>query len=162
MNTDKIKPPIGLRPKNIADLDRLEEVAAAIHRYREALRPLPIEWVEEYNALSESVHGHAGEPAPPAQDFPPLGFACETDKGEFLRYASADQTFVSSKTYVGLIGERYDHWQPANFPGWEKMAPIVKALVYWRDGEITITDAPDERARNTDVIYVYRRPEARA
>ena len=47
------RPPIGLRPKWIADGDRLTEVREALLRYLEALEPIPPGWIEEYNALTQ-------------------------------------------------------------------------------------------------------------
>mgnify|MGYP003627288332 FL=1 len=44
-------PPIGLKPKFVNRLERLNEVRGAIVRYYEASREIPIEWVEEYNEL---------------------------------------------------------------------------------------------------------------
>lgn len=45
------KPPIGLRPKYIADEQRHNEVKEAIHRYINNNRPIPAEWIEEYNSF---------------------------------------------------------------------------------------------------------------
>ena len=47
------KPPIGLIPKWVHDMDRLEEVRAAINRYFIAELEIPVEWVEEYNNLTK-------------------------------------------------------------------------------------------------------------
>tara|TARA_R110002153_G_scaffold189549_1_gene342343 strand:- start:296 stop:469 length:174 start_codon:yes stop_codon:yes gene_type:complete len=52
MKIKKVKmPPIGLKPKFVNRLERLNEVRGAIVRYYEASREIPIEWVEEYNEL---------------------------------------------------------------------------------------------------------------
>jgi hypothetical protein len=54
LRAKEVKPPQGLRPKYISDMDRLEEVRAAINRYIYAELEIPVEWVLEYNSLTES------------------------------------------------------------------------------------------------------------
>ena len=49
------KPPLGLRPKYIADLCRFGEVTEAIFRYTEAGMEIPMEWEKEYLDLKEVV-----------------------------------------------------------------------------------------------------------
>lgn len=44
-----IKPPIGLQPQDIWEAQRKIDVYNAICRYLLADKPLPIEWIEEYN-----------------------------------------------------------------------------------------------------------------
>jgi hypothetical protein len=51
----RIKPPIGCKPKWLSDSLRLAEVTGAIERYAQARLPIRIEWIEEYNALVESL-----------------------------------------------------------------------------------------------------------
>ena len=46
------RPPLGLRPRRFVDEERLSEVYAAIARYLEAGKPVPVEWIEEYNELA--------------------------------------------------------------------------------------------------------------
>ena len=46
------KQPLGLRPRHIVELKRVEEIEAAMKRYLEYRKPIPIEWIEEYNALT--------------------------------------------------------------------------------------------------------------
>jgi hypothetical protein len=48
-----MKPPLGLIPKFVVRLERLNEVREAIVRYYDAELKIPIEWVEEYNELIE-------------------------------------------------------------------------------------------------------------
>lgn len=45
------KPPLGLTPKSVWDTHRLIEIKEAIKRYIEVNKPIPIEWIEEYNEL---------------------------------------------------------------------------------------------------------------
>jgi hypothetical protein len=45
------QPPIGIMPRYIWDEIRLRELAAAISRYVAVYRPVPAEWIEEYNEL---------------------------------------------------------------------------------------------------------------
>lgn len=47
------RPPLGLTPKRIRQEQRFQEVCAAIARYYDAGKKIPIEWVEEYNELVE-------------------------------------------------------------------------------------------------------------
>ena len=49
--TELIKPPLGIKPKFIHDEQRREELKQAINRYFEANKPIPMEWIEEYNEL---------------------------------------------------------------------------------------------------------------
>jgi len=43
--------PIGLKPKFVKDLERLNEIREAIVRYYDAELEIPIKWIEEYNEL---------------------------------------------------------------------------------------------------------------
>ncbi len=54
VNKKAKKPPIGLKPKKIVDEERFLEVCAAISRYYNDEREIPVEWVEEYNQLIKS------------------------------------------------------------------------------------------------------------
>ena len=45
------KPPLGLRPRYIADKQRLNEIRKSIARYYTTGLPIPIEWIKEYNEL---------------------------------------------------------------------------------------------------------------
>lgn len=49
------KPPMGLKPKHIFKLTRLQDITEAINRYISAECIIPIEWVEEYNELIEEL-----------------------------------------------------------------------------------------------------------
>lgn len=52
MENEKIaKPPIGLKPKFVNRLERLDEIRGAIVRYYDAELKIPIAWIEEYNEL---------------------------------------------------------------------------------------------------------------
>ena len=55
------KPPIGLKPKWVADLQRLREVQRALVRYYETEQAIPIEWIEEYNELIKATEGYREE-----------------------------------------------------------------------------------------------------
>lgn len=45
------KPPIGLRPKHIAQAQRLQEIEEAMVRYLQAHTMIPGEWLVEYHEL---------------------------------------------------------------------------------------------------------------
>ena len=47
------KPPLGLRPRYIAEAQRRVEIQAAVMRYMDAGYPLPDEWIAEYNELAK-------------------------------------------------------------------------------------------------------------
>lgn len=47
-----VKPPLGLRPRYIADAARMTEVRGVIMRYVGAGILLPAEWIAEYNELA--------------------------------------------------------------------------------------------------------------
>ena len=46
-----IKPPLGLTPRWIRDVERFEEIISAMKRYSQAGMPIPIEWIEEVDEL---------------------------------------------------------------------------------------------------------------
>lgn len=46
------RPPLGLRPRIIAEEQRLQEIKEAIMRFMTANREIPQEWVAEYNELA--------------------------------------------------------------------------------------------------------------
>jgi hypothetical protein len=45
------KPPLGLRPRRIMRSQRISEIIDAMARYREALKEIPPEWIEELQEL---------------------------------------------------------------------------------------------------------------
>lgn len=45
------RPPLGLKPRNVHNQQRIQEIVAAIGRYTDANKPIPSEWIEEYNDL---------------------------------------------------------------------------------------------------------------
>lgn len=47
-----LKPPLGLRPRHIAEAQRMDEIKDAVRRYMDAGLPLPAEWIAEYNELA--------------------------------------------------------------------------------------------------------------
>ena len=55
MKDKTVKPPIGLKPKSVSILERLNEVRGAIVRYYDAELKIPVEWIEEYNELIDST-----------------------------------------------------------------------------------------------------------
>ena len=50
-----VMPPIGLKPKFVNILERLNEVRGAIVRHYDAELKIPVEWIEEYNELIDST-----------------------------------------------------------------------------------------------------------
>lgn len=49
------KPPLGLVPKWVRQEQRCSEIREAIDRYTDASKPIPIEWIEEYNELAKII-----------------------------------------------------------------------------------------------------------
>lgn len=49
------RPPLGLIPRWVKDEQRYIEVCAAISRYYNAGKKIPIEWIEEYNELIDKI-----------------------------------------------------------------------------------------------------------
>lgn len=47
------KPPAGLKPKFVHDAQRAEEIKDAVNRYFRSNKPIPPEWIEEYNAIAK-------------------------------------------------------------------------------------------------------------
>jgi hypothetical protein len=56
-------PPLGLKPRWLADEQRLQEVADAINRYRKAGVAIPLEWLDEYDELGRRLQ-HSSPPQP--------------------------------------------------------------------------------------------------
>lgn len=50
------KPPLGVMPKQIHDLIRTRDLAAAIERYLIAQKQVPEEWINEYNHLINELN----------------------------------------------------------------------------------------------------------
>ena len=50
------KPPLGIIPKNLHEEKRLDKLRRAIQRYFDAELKLPVEWVMEYNELTDKVY----------------------------------------------------------------------------------------------------------
>ncbi len=46
-----VKPPLGCRPRSIAESQRITEIADCIERHTGRRYPIRTEWVEEYNEL---------------------------------------------------------------------------------------------------------------
>lgn len=47
----KHKLPIGLKPRFIAEEERIHEIFEAMMRFRQARMKIPEEWIEEFNEL---------------------------------------------------------------------------------------------------------------
>lgn len=43
------KPPLGIMPKHIHDMNRMLELERAIYRYLDAESVIPVKWIDEYN-----------------------------------------------------------------------------------------------------------------
>lgn len=56
MNPRK-KPVLGVMPRRIWDESRRNDLIGAIQRYLDAGKPIPPEWVEEYNELARREDG---------------------------------------------------------------------------------------------------------
>ena len=57
MRTKYKKPPLGLTPRYINDLQRIEDIKCAIERYICAGMNINIEWIVEYNELIKKYYG---------------------------------------------------------------------------------------------------------
>jgi hypothetical protein len=60
MSNNKQRPPLGLMPHSLFLLIRLEEIFKAIERYHQANMQIPIEWIVEYNLLTEMYKNNLG------------------------------------------------------------------------------------------------------
>jgi hypothetical protein len=49
------KPPIGVTPRFVHDRQRLQEIKNAVSAYMETGFPIPVEWIKEYNELSQTM-----------------------------------------------------------------------------------------------------------
>jgi len=58
LNKPKSKPPIGLRPRFISDMERINEIGSATYLYINAGIKIPQEWIDEYNELAERYLSH--------------------------------------------------------------------------------------------------------
>ena len=48
------KPPLGLMPATLFYEERINQIIEAMNRYLQADKPIPIEWVKEYNTIAEA------------------------------------------------------------------------------------------------------------
>ena len=53
--TNMIRPPLGLTPRWVHEMERFEEIIAAMKRYSEAGLSVPIEWIEELDELYDKT-----------------------------------------------------------------------------------------------------------
>ena len=53
--TAKPKPPLGVMPKDLWNRQRQKDLADAMVRYLEAGMKTPLEWIEEYNEISDRL-----------------------------------------------------------------------------------------------------------
>jgi len=58
LNKPKPKPPIGLRPRFVDDIRRMDEIKKAVIRYVKDGWEVPPKWIEEYNELAERYPSH--------------------------------------------------------------------------------------------------------
>jgi hypothetical protein len=49
------RPPVGLRPRRIVNQDRMIEIAFALLRFTQAYKPIPKEWLIEFEELNNSL-----------------------------------------------------------------------------------------------------------
>lgn len=49
---EQVKPPLGPPPRHLHEEQRMQRISDAIARYSEVYKPIPVEWVEEYNELA--------------------------------------------------------------------------------------------------------------
>ena len=53
-----VKPPIGLRPRFVDDIRRMDEIKKAVIRYVKDGWEVPPKWIDEYNELAERYPSH--------------------------------------------------------------------------------------------------------
>lgn len=49
------KPPVGLRPRMIAEWARVDEISDAMDRYLQARKQVPDEWIKEFTELMDKL-----------------------------------------------------------------------------------------------------------
>ena len=49
------KPPVALRPRYLANLQRMEEILEAMARYVEAKKRIPSDWLTEFDSLNQGI-----------------------------------------------------------------------------------------------------------
>lgn len=54
----KEKPPIGLKPRWMAESDRAQEIVNAITRYNDAKKEVPRDWLEELEEVNKWLEDH--------------------------------------------------------------------------------------------------------
>lgn len=52
---EKQQPPLGLRPRCIANTFRMQEILDAMQRYCAEAKKIPVEWLEELSTLNMEV-----------------------------------------------------------------------------------------------------------
>lgn len=83
MSFDSNKPPLGVKPRWIADYHRLQEVHAAVGRYLEQREPIPQEWLDEIQELAAKLREHK-ENRLTADMTPPSGGSGVVTASDFL------------------------------------------------------------------------------
>ena len=61
LTADRHRPPEGLKPKWLHDYHRMLEISVAVQRYLEHEKPIPTEWIEEFNLLLGKYNNHLKE-----------------------------------------------------------------------------------------------------
>jgi hypothetical protein len=51
-----VKPPLGIRPKHIVNMERMQEIIEAMSRYVSERKYIPAEWFDEVRELNEISH----------------------------------------------------------------------------------------------------------
>jgi len=54
----KLKPPLGVIPHSILDMQRVDELKGAINRYLDVNLPVDKDWVTEYNQLINKLNNN--------------------------------------------------------------------------------------------------------
>jgi len=50
---EPLRPPLGLKPRKLYQNERVGDIMAAIRRYSDARKPVPVEWVNELDSLTD-------------------------------------------------------------------------------------------------------------
>ena len=53
---DNNKPPLGLKPRWLHEMHRIQEIIDAMKRYSEVEKPIPTEWVDELKELTTNLY----------------------------------------------------------------------------------------------------------
>jgi hypothetical protein len=152
------RPPLGLKPRQLVEEDRLEQICQAVVRYMEASKPIPEEWIEELAPLFLRALGRWRDELEAARETVFNNPAYDATKGDsrdwkaLAREAAQVLRDTPRSSYAGLawinratdICKKIESASPATMPyhpngaGFKTDKGNVGMWVGWGNGEAVV------------------------